>query len=209
MKSIHIMKPIDKLVLQGVDKLSATNEYQRFMEIYNSWEDNLQSLFKAGMVFILFLIPSLVIMLFYFLHSSAKTDYSIALQIIQTAQNINSKSSQVERESRNYLGQNPITTKSIFERELSSTLPSRGVDTTKIQVGNFSINEINGMNETSGELKFRGLSSDNLFGFLNVLSLRLKMKIDEINIKKNTQTNLLEGTLSVLHYSKIRVLDEE
>lgn len=204
MRKLSIMKPVDRFLIENIDKLVETPEYQKMLDTYNSWEDKVQSAFKGLLLFIIVLIPLTIIMIFWMMNSSAKNRLATAEQIIETGNSIISTSSQVRSISSRYFGK-PISTKSNFERELAGSLPSQGIDSSKILIGDFDLNDVEGVNELSAELKFSELSSQNLFGLLNILTIRQKMKIDEINIKKNTTSNLLEGTLSVLHFSPIPV----
>jgi hypothetical protein len=208
MKPINIMKPIDKFIIGQLSNLVETSEYQKFLDLFNSWEDKFQNLFKAGLIFLTLFIPFMFAFMFSMFHSSAVNDLEIKEQIISTASSIISRSNDVEKSSRKYFGRKPLISKSDFERELKNALPQKGIDTSKISIGQFNSEEVNGVNESSAQLKFKELSNFNLFGFLNVLSIRSKMKIDEINIKKNASTNLLEGTAKVFHYSKVEVEEQ-
>jgi hypothetical protein len=203
------MKPIDKFIIGKLSNLVDTAKYQSFIDLFNTWEDKVQNLFKAGLIFLTLFIPFLITMIFSMLHSSVKNDLSIKEDIIFTASSIISRANDLEKNTKKYFGRKPIMSKSAFERELKNALPQKGIDTSKISIGQFTAEEINGVNESSAVLKFKELSNFNLYGFFNVLSLRSRMKIDEINIKKNPNTNLLEGTVKVLHYSKIEVEENE
>lgn len=202
MSKFSIMKPIDKFLVENIEKLTITAEYQKLLDTYNSWEDRLQNAFKGILIFLSFAIPLLIVFIFYLLNSSAKTRLETTEQIIETGNSIISTSSQVRSISNKFFGK-PISSKANFERELANSLPSQGIDSEKILIGEFSLEEIDGINELRSDLKFSKLSSENFYGLLNILSLRLKMKVQEIIVKKNEQSNLLEGTLTILHYSPI------
>ena len=206
MSKFSIMKPIDRFLMENLEKLISTPEYQKMLDTYNSWEDKVQSIFKGALLFLIVLVPIILIFIFMMLNSSAKSRLSTAEKIIETGNGIISTSSQVRSISTKYFGK-PISSKSNFEREMANSLPSQGIDSSKILIGDFELNEIDGVNELKAELKFSALSSQNIFNLLNILTIRQKMKIEEINIKKNIQTNLLEGTLAVIHFSPIP--DEE
>lgn len=202
MSKFSIMKPIDKAIIENVEKITATNEYQKMLDTYNSWDDKIQSAFKGGLIFLVVFIPLVLILIFVSINSAAKERLKIVEDIIATGNSIISSSAEVRSISNRYFGR-PISSKSAFERELVNSLPSEGIDSAKILIGDFTVDEIDGVNELRAELKFSELSSENLFGLFNILALRQKMKMEEISIKKNSETNLLEGTVSVLHFSPI------
>lgn len=206
MSKLSVMKPIDNIVTTNVEKLKESSEYQKFLDSYNSWEDKIQNGFKAGLLFLVVLIPLIIIGFFTFLNYSAKKDLSLVEDIIKTGNNILATSTGAKSQARQYFGRS-LTTKSDFEREISNALPNQGIDATKILIGDFSSEEVDGVNEIRAQLKFNGISSQNLFGLFKAVAVIKKIKIDQINLKKNDQTNLLEGTLSVIHFSTI--LDEE
>lgn len=206
MSKFSIMKPVDRFIVENIDKLLATPEYQKLLDTYNSWEEKFQSAFKGFLIFMIVLIPMIIVLIFWLLNSSAKSRLATTENIIETGNSIISTSTQVRSISNRFFGK-PISSKQNFERQLASSLPSQGVDASKILIGDFSLDEVDGVNELRAELKFTGLSSQNLFGLFNTLTVRQKMKIDEINVKKNLKSNLLEGTLAVIHFSSIP--DEE
>lgn len=206
MSKFDIMKPVDRFIIENIDKVVATNEYQKMIETYNSWEDKFQSAFKGFLLFLIVVIPAGLVIIFWSMNSSSKSNLLIAEKIIATGNSIISTSSQVRSISNKYFGR-PISTKSNFERELANSLPAKGIDSSKILIGDFDLDEVDGVNELRAELKFSELSSQNIFSLLNILTVQQKMKIDEINIKKNIKSNLLEGTLTIIHFSPIP--DEE
>jgi len=202
MSKFSIMKPIDTAVYNNIEKLKEGSEYQKFLDNYNSWEDKSQNLFKAAILFVIVLIPLLCILAFTLFNFSKKSDLALKEDIIETGNIILSTSVSAKAKARKYFSKS-ITTKSDFERQISSALPRQGIDASKILIGEFSSDEVDGVNEIRAQLKFTGISSQNLFGLFTTLGIRQKMKVEQINIKKNKVTNLLEGTLAILHFSPI------
>ena len=47
------MKPIDRFLIENINKLIETPEYQKMLDTYNSWEDRIQSAFKGFLLFLL------------------------------------------------------------------------------------------------------------------------------------------------------------
>ncbi len=202
MSKFSIMKPIDNMVANNVEKFKETAEYQKFLDTYNAWEDKIQNIFKGALLALIIFIPLLLILVFTLFNFSARNDLHLSEEIISTGNAIIATSVSAKAKARQYFGRS-ITTKSDFEREISNALPGQGIDASKILIGEFSSDEVDGVNEIRAELKFTGISSKNLFGLFNAIGIRKKMKVDQVNLKKNKQTNLLEGTLSVIQFSPI------
>lgn len=207
MSKFNIMKNIDLFVFNNVEKVTKIPEYQKFVDFYSSWEEDLQTFLKLFLVTAAIGFPLFIAFIFYMINSSAKNELKTYENIITTASTIVSKSSSAQMQAIKFFGKNPLSTRTAFENELKNSLSAVGIDTAKISTANFDNKEDSGVNEVSAEIKFRELSAANFFSLLNTLTIKSKMKVDEINISKNKQTNLLEGTTKLLYFSQLQLDD--
>jgi hypothetical protein len=208
MKSIDIMKKVDESIIQNIQKLRVYEQFQDFLETYSNWEEKGQELFKAALLTVVLFIPSFIIFLFLIFNNSNHNHLATKEQILEVASKISSQKSMINQLSRKYLG-STITSQSMLETQIKNALPAINVDANKISFSNFSSQENDGLNKVSADIRFNQLSDQNLFGFLRIISISKKMRIEEIDIKKNKQSNLLEGMITVFHYSKLASLVDE
>lgn len=208
MKSIEIMKKIDDLLFQNMEKLRLYDQFVDFTETYSNWEEKSQEMFKAGLLAVIVFIPTIIIFIFFMMNSSAHSNLETKEEILKIASKISSQKTVIIKLNSKYLS-SPITSQSMLETQIKNGLPGMNIDTSKITVSNFESTENDGLNKASADIRFKELSSQNLFGFLRIITISKKMRIEEVDIKKNKQTNLLEGLITVFHYSKLSSADNE
>lgn len=207
MKSLNIMKPIDNSVLELMDKLKDTEQFQKLQNSYSSLEEKEQSYVQAALVSIIIILPLLFLFIFYTFISSKKSDLKMKENIITNANAIIKQDSLLRRESRKALGRN-FGGQGNFKSNLTSAISRAGIDTSKLKVLNMDAEELSGgIEKLSADLKFNSFSSENFFAFTRTLGISKKIKIDEIQMHKNKQSNLLDGTFKVFYFSKIPMED--
>lgn len=203
MKPINIMKPIDIFLSDQVFKLQENPEYQKIMDRYSSLDDNEQISMKFFMMAIVTLLPVVIIGSFYFMNSSKKQELAVKSEIILLANSIIEKDNGIKRVANKVFGRE-VSSESQFKTQISTTISRAGIDIEKVKISGIELEEIStGINQLTANIKFNGFSSANLYSFLRNLNINKKIKIEEIDIKKNTTSNLLDGVLAIFYYSKI------
>jgi len=208
MSSFQIMKVIDESISQNVQKLKVYEPISDFLETYNNWEESVQEIFKAICLTIVLFIPSFFILIFLIFNSSTQDKLDTKEEIIQIAAKISNQKSMINQISSNHLG-SPINSQAMLETQIKNGLPALGIDANRISISNFESKEDENLNKMSADIRFNQLSSQNLFGLLRIVTISKKMRIEEIDIKKNKQSNLLEGLITIFHYSKLTSSDTE
>ncbi len=207
MKSLNIMKNIDNSILNIVDKIKATTEFQKMTDKYNLLEDNHQNIFTAVLMIITITLPLLIVLISYIFYSGVKTKVDLNEQMIEAASSIIAKTRQLKIETNDLLGR-PITTESMLKNQISSSLSSAGINTSNITISQFNLFENSGVNEVSASLQFKGLSSQNVYSLFEKIFIQGRYKARTINIEKNAQSQLLEGLIELSHYSKAPTQNE-
>lgn len=205
MKNINIMKPIDDYLVLQIEKLKEHSQYQRLIDNFSTLEENEQSVIKGIMMISLIIVPLLVIIIFYSITSSLKSELAVKESILQSSKNIISLTNDVKRDEMKALSPH-AENESRFKSDISRALSRSGIDNSRMQINNIVFNEQGGnINEVQADIIFKGLSSANMYDFFNDLLIRKKVRLDEIQIKKDVNTHLLDGTASLFYYSKILV----
>lgn len=198
---IKIMQPLDELIFENIEKLKSNDKYQEFSENFNNLDEKAQLVGKGLMLAAVFFIPLLILLIFSSLNSSLENDLQAKEDILKTAQKILTQKGEIRSLSMKHLGQ-PITTQQRMETKIKSRIGTLSIEPTKIQVRDFDSFEEDGLNKASAKVTFKDLSNLNLYSFLKLITITNKMRVEEVEIKKNKQSNLLEGHLKVLHFSQ-------
>lgn len=204
MKSLNLMKKIDSVLFSKIDELESSDGYQKVADAYSTLEESHQDLIKLFMAIILFVAPLTIFFIFSSINDNSKKMLKLKEEIISFSNEIISKKQKVKIEAKKILGRDIIDSQSQLEQKIINNMNRIGIDTSKLQVNNFEINDLNGnIIEAKIDVKFSDLTNDQIFSAISYLVGTDKMKIDNLNIKKNTSTNLLDGVFTTLHYSKV------
>jgi hypothetical protein len=207
MKNLNIMKKIDLLLLDNIEKLKGSSEFQKITDKYNLLEETHQAVVNTMLMALTFIIPLFIILFAYLFYSSTSHKIELSEKMIETASSIISKSRQLKIESRDLLGTS-ITSEAMLKNKITSALSSAGIDTSKIIISNFDLFEDAGINEVSADLQFKSLSSQNVYALMQKVFVQSRFRAKTINIEKNTKDQLLEGMIQISHFSKAPELNE-
>lgn len=203
MARLSIMEPLDNAVIQKLEEAQANKEVARMMDAYSNLDEGPQELVKAGMAIVLIAIPLLIITIFYGMNASLKNEIEDKKELLSLSQTIIREKSAVGQAQSKYLGRQFVSTLNDMQGIISAAISASGIDATSVSVSNFNNTELEGLiNQTTLDMKFSGLSNQELFTFIGQLSARNKVKFEEITIKKNQSDNLLEGIASLIYVSK-------
>ncbi|MEX0798699.1 MAG: hypothetical protein WEB87_04420 [Bacteriovoracaceae bacterium] len=203
MAKIKIMEPLDRFIFQKLEELQSVKDVQKVLDAYSNLDEKPQEIIKALLALSLVAIPLSVILVFYGLNSSLKSDLETKRDVLSLAQNIIQEKSGMQSAQRKFLGQTYVGALNEMQNLISASISAAGLDSSKISVSNFEPIEHEGfITQASLDMKFQDLSNRELFGFLNILSERYKMKFEEVSVKKNDSSNLLEGVMTIHYYSK-------
>lgn len=208
MKKLKIMKDIDSFLFKQVDTLMLTPEIQKVLDSYAGLEEKVQETIKIILMIFSILIPLLFIFIFYSINSSKKEDIKLKTNLIEVANTLIQKKSMIKSEEFKVLGSRYIDSQRGLKTQIDSTLNLINVDTSKVQISDFSGEDLDGLiTKVSANLAFKGLTAEGLMALFNSLNAKLKSKLDEVSIKKNEITNSLDGVITLHYYSK-EVADE-
>tara|TARA_B100001971_G_scaffold61895_1_gene56849 strand:+ start:50364 stop:50999 length:636 start_codon:yes stop_codon:yes gene_type:complete len=203
MKKIEIMKPVDQWVYTKLDELSNNPEVSKFLDQYANLDEKVQDIIKNLLVLAIILLPTLFIMILWSFNSSLKSELAIKKETLTVAQEIVSKQAKLGTLKRRYFNTTAVKSQAELQSKISGALASSGIDSNKINLGGYQENlEGADIVESRVDLKFNKFSNEELFNLLASLNVRLKAKVEEISIKKNTTDNLLEGIIHVIYYGE-------
>jgi hypothetical protein len=196
-----IMRKIDDLVANQIEVLKGQAFYQDFLDQYSTFDEWKQDLTKYIMMGVALLLPLFITFVFYLIYAFKAADLATEESIIYTSNQIIAKKTALSR-GNSAVGMSPISNTAVLEAKI----PLLGISPEKIRIasGSFNFIENDGVTTTNATFEFQELSSDELFTLLKSTTQKLRMKLREIQINKNPDNNLLEGSFGVSHFSKMR-----
>ena len=210
MKKLNIMKSIDLFIFKQVDNLLQHSEFQKISDSFASLEEKVQETIKVILMVLTISIPLIIIFVFYSLNVSKKERAEVKTQLIKTANTLIQKKSLIKSEELRTLSNKYINSQRGLKSTIDSNLSLINVDSNKVQINDFNSEDLDGLiSKLSAGLSFKGLTAEGLIALFNSLNAKLKIKIDEVSIRKNESTNSLDGIMTIHYYSKEVADDEE
>jgi hypothetical protein len=208
--SIPLFKKIDRGVFERLDKFKTSTSYSGIQDFYNGLEEEQQKFFKAVVILFIFIIPALFLGLVWWQNNRLKADLETRIDLISKANQIIGQRQGLREISPRVLSDAPIDGESMMSSRLSNLLSSASVDLSKIQVSNYSGDVTAGnIQRSEADFQFTNLSTDELMNVFIGMIQREKFRIQSVNIKRNGDTNLLQGTFHAIHFGNAQNVEGE
>lgn len=210
LKSHTIFRKIDQAVFERIDKFKQTPNYNPIQDFYNALEEDQQKLFKGVLILAIFLLPLLGLGFVSMQNSGYQNDLNLRTDIVSKANEIIGQSQGLLEIAPQVFSANPIDSQSMMTSRLSGLLSSAGVDLSKIQVNGFESTSISStVMRAEANFSFSNLSTDEMVNLFTAMISREKFRISSVEIKRNSNTNLLQGQFHAIHYSSVASVGDE
>ena len=201
-KSLPLFKKIDQAIFERIDKFKQTPNYNPIQDFYNGLEEEQQKLFKGIIILSIFLLPAMGLGLIWWQNNKLKDEQAMRTSIISKANEIIGQSQGLQEITPQVFSMNPIDSDSMMSSRLSQILSTMGVDLAKIQVNDFSSDSISSnVMKSEANFQFNNVSTEELMNIFTSMISREKFRISSVEIKRNNDTNMLQGTFHAIHYS--------
>ncbi len=201
-KPLPLFRKIDQEVFTSIDQFKRTPNYNPIQDFYNGLEEEQQKLFKAIAIFLIILLPLLGLGMIWLTNKSLAEDLKIRTSLVSKANEIIGQSQSIEEIIPRVFATNPIDSESMMSSRLSGLLSQIAIDLSKIQVKSFTSDSIsNNVMRAEADFAFNNLSNDELMNLFTTMISREKFRISSVEVKRNSDTNLLQGQFHAIHYS--------
>jgi hypothetical protein len=205
-----MFRKIDQAVFERIDKFKQTPNYTPIQDFYNSLEEDQQKLFKGVIIVAIFLLPILGLSFVSMQNSGYDNDLTLRTEIVSKANEIIGQSQGLEEIAPQVFSPNPIDSQSMMTSRLSGLLSSVAIDLSKIQVNGFVSETISSsVMKAEANFAFSNLSTDEMVNLFTAMISREKFRISSVEIKRNSNTNLLQGQFHAIHYSSVVSVGDE
>lgn len=207
---IPLFKKVDIAVFDRIDKFKLTPGYNNLQDFYNGLEEDQQKFFKAVVILLIFVLPLMLVTLIFWQNQSLRSDMETRMDLVSKANEVIGKRQSLRDVSPMVLSDNPIDGNSMMTSRLSNLLSSVGVDLSKIRVSGYeNVMSSDTIMRSEADFKFTGVSTDELMNIFSAMIQREKFKIESVAIKRNAQSNLLEGQFHAIHFGNAQTTEEE
>ncbi len=202
-KRVPLFRKLDQAIFEKIDLFQKTPNYNIIQDFYNGLEEEQQKIFKGLIVVLIFALPLGIIGLFWWQNNSLRENLILRTSIISKANQIIGQDQSLNEITPRVFSLNPIDGQSMMTSRLSNLLSSSGVDLSKIQVSNFNSNQLSTtLLKAEADFNFNNVSTDELMNIIMAMISREKFRISSINIKRNADTNMLQGQFHAIHFSE-------
>lgn len=198
---------IDSKIFASVDQLKLSGPFQQVLAPLDNLSDEIQSIINKV---IAFLIPTVPVVIFIFaivFNIQSRVAKSDKEQLLGKMQEISGLSSEASGHSRQIIAPISIADKQGFQTRLGIIARKAGFTADNVKVKSFLQEEMGSINKSLIDVTFSGLSTKQFTSFVNEILINEKIKVERVKLKK--VKTLLEGSFSLIHFSKQLVLEAE
>ena len=207
---IPLLKRLDTLIFTKIDEFRKTPGYSKLLETYAGLEDDQQKIAKLLMVVSTALIPLLLLGVMWWQNSSVEADLQKRISLVERMQKIIADNGEIGGLSSSVASPTALITDSDLTNRMSSALSSAGIDLSKMRVSNFTSDSVTPtLSRAEADFRFEGLTTDQLVGVFTTLLQRERFRISAVQIARNAESNLLDGTFHGVHFGEVQAQDEE
>lgn len=207
---IPLFKKIDREIFTRIDKFKQTTNYNSIQDFYNGLEEEQQKLFKAIGIVLIFAIPFTLILFVNWQNGNLREELANKVSVVEKANEVLGLRRSLQMAGPALISDSPIDGQSMMNSRISNLFSASGIDLSKIKISNYDGSPLSeSIMQSEADFAFTGISTDELMNIFTVMIQREKFKIQSVSIKRNAETNLLDGKFHAIHYSSIQNAGEE
>ncbi len=199
-KSKSLFIKIDEFIFQKLDLLKAEGLFQKAQDLMTNLDESQQKLAAQLTTFLMLLLPFFIVLGFWITNSQSKKAIEVKKQIIEQIALFDGNKTTLSNVSGNYLSQNSIQGQDDLDNRIRNIASSSQIDQQKVSITNFSQTSSSAsVSKIEAVIAFNGFGTSDFSNLMRGMVESERFKVEKINLTKNTKTNLLEGSVSVIH----------
>lgn len=208
-KSSNIFIKIDEFIFKKLDFLKNDGVFQKFNDALSNLDEAQQKLVAQITTFTLILIPFLFVIFLWWGNSQTKKILEIKKQIIEQIALFDGNQNALNNISANYLSPSAIGSQEDLDNRIRNILSQNAIDQEKVTVINFQQTSTSStVAKVEADLNFTNFGTNDFSIFMRTLVERERLKITKVDLMKNKETNLLQGTISLMHMGQNLITPE-
>ncbi|MEA9357922.1 hypothetical protein SHI21_16950 [Bacteriovorax sp. PP10] len=208
-KASNIFIKIDDFIFKKLDLLKNDGVFQKFNDGLSNLEESQQKLVAQLTTFAFILLPFIFVLVLWWGNSQTKKTLDIKKQIIEQIALYEGNQSALTNISTNYLSPTAISSQEDLDNRIRNILSQNAIDQEKVTVSNFhSTSTSSTVAKVEADLNFRNFGTNDFSSFMRTLVERERLKIIKVDLTKNQENNLLQGTISLMHMGQNAITPE-
>ena len=208
-KSSNIFIKIDNFIFKKLDILKNDGVLQKFNDVTSIFDESKQKLIAQLIAFFFILIPFVVVLVLWWGNNQTKIEIDIKKQIIEQIALFDGNQNALNNISSNYLSPSAITGQDDLDSRIKNILSQNGIDQEKVSVSKFNQTSTSStIAKVEADLSFNNFGTNDFSVFMRTLVERERLKIIKVDLNKNKENNLLEGSISLMHMGPNNVSTE-
>jgi hypothetical protein len=205
-----VFKKIDDFIFKQIDQFKASPNAQKISDLTSSLGETEQKIVNKVLTFGLLLLPLGIVVSFYLGNKEIKEQIEVKSNILFEMEQFTRGNNNIGMQSARIVSTFPMSNQAEFENRMRQMLGQRSINGTKVSFTNFIPDERQvSLKESQGSLSFKEFTMADLTGLLSGLIVNERVKVSKLNISKNNSTELLNGELDFLHFSRSSSRDAE
>ncbi len=194
---------LDQFIFSKIDQLKNDSGLLKLNDLLLNLTDDQQRIFIQVLVFSFILVPYFFLGIFWWSNHSIKSRLDFKNQIIDQIALLNGNRDTLSNVTNNYLSTNGINSRDEIEGKIINIASRYNINSNKIRLLDFSpISTSNTITKTEAKIKFTDFGTQDFSNFMRELVEIEKFKIYKVDLNKNIDNSLLEGTLEIRHMGR-------
>ncbi len=199
-KSSSIFIKIDDFIFKKLDLLKNDGVFQKFNDAISNLDEAGQKLVAQLTTFAFILIPFIFVLVLWWGNSQTKKGLEVKKQIIEQIALFDGNQNALNNISSNYLSPSAIMGQEDLDNRIRNILSQNAIDQDKVTVSNFQQTSTSStVAKVEADLSFKNFGTNDFSVFMRTLVERERLKITRVDLIKNKEDNLLQGTISLMH----------
>lgn len=202
-KSKKLFIKIDEYIFQKIDLLKNDGSFQKINDLLMGIDEERQKIFIQIFVFLFLIAPFIFVTGIWWGNHNLRNSIEIKSQILEQIATLNGSKDTLVNVSSNFVSPMPILGREDLDNKIRNIMSQSGIDQSKVHVTNFNqLSTSSSISKIEATLNFTSFGTQDFSNFMRSLVEQEKFKIMRVNLTKNTNTNLLQGELTLMHLGK-------
>ena len=203
MSKPSLFSKIDSILFEQVDKLQNLSFVSTIQDELSALEDEPRSIINKLSFIVFISLPIIVLTAFFISNLFLRKDLNFRKEIWSKGKEFVDTGKIIQRSAGSVLSLTPINDDASFQAQIKSAASMAGVAATQFQTSGFVQTTISdSINKASINMKFNGISTEEMTKFFSSLAINKKMKVSEISITRSKPNGLLSGIAKIINFSR-------
>ncbi|MBC7427092.1 MAG: hypothetical protein H7336_00680 [Bacteriovorax sp.] len=200
MEKTSLFIKIDEFIFQKLDLLKSEGISQKFNDAISGLDEDQQKIIAQVTTFTFILVPFIFVAILWFGNAATKKSIADKKQIIEQIALFDGNKTALNNISANYLASSAIASQNEMDNKLRNLLSQNAIDQSKVVITNFhQTSTSSSVGKIEADITFKNFGTSDFSNFMRGLMEGERFKILKVDLTKNKETNLLRGSITLMH----------